>query len=497
MSVPAKILSTFVLLLGVIGFAGPAEAQIENLMMKVPQFANAIVVIDADAVSKTPLAIKEQWTSKLEAAAASRPIILPPEASRIVIASHMGTQDQMQTDWEMAVMDLHEPIPLRSIAKAEGGYVDRINGLESAWTPSNAYFVSFGQNVLGMMYPANRQYVSRWADFAKNSLGVVASDYLKQASYKLGPTGQIVMAIDLKDAVQPHRLNGALDNSPTIAKAKLDIPSVVPVLLSLQGVTLSVNVTDKAEGSLRVDFGQNVAPLKTVAKPLFLEVLNKRGAMIEDFEKWNVTVGDTYIKLEGNLSTNGMRRVFSILEMPSTKFSTLSTQIEQMGTQGMPNDSMIAQSSLAYFKSVGTLIDDLQTDLRNNRDNQAMWMDRYAKKVDRLPILNVDDQLLTFGTNVAESFRNMGLAKRGANISAGVRKAGVYTEYYYSGTNYAFPGDTYQAYGSDRSQARVKNEIDRQEQSQALQVRFDGFKQIEDARSKLRIDMTKKYNMEF
>jgi hypothetical protein len=482
----------------VFGLKSSARAQVDDLLKKVPMFSNAIVVIDVDSVIKSPLAIKEKWASKLDAAAASRPIVLPPEASRIVIASHLTPREALQADWELAVMDLKEPISMRSIARAEGGYVDSINGLEAAWTPSNAYFVSLGDQSMGMMYPANRQYVSRWADFARKNPGVAISDYLQRTAYSLGQTGQIVMGFDLKDMVQPHRLNETLDKSPALAKAKADLGAVVPVLASLQGVMLSINVGEKAHGILRVDFGQNVAPLKGVAKPLFLEALDKWGAAISDFENWQVTVGDTYIKLEGDLSTNGLRRIFSILEMPTTKFHTLSDQMNENTPQSQTaSDSLVAQSSLAYYKSVNTLIEDLQSGIKGNRDNRVAWMERYAKKIDRLPILNVDDILLTFGSNVAESFRDMAIASRGAGIQAGVRKSSVYSEYYYSGTNYAFPGDTYYGYGSTRSEARVKNQIDREEQAKFQEMRFTTFKEIEDQSAKMRIEMTKKYMLQF
>jgi len=498
MSATARILRASCVLAGILSVHGVARAQFDELLMKVPQYSNALVAIDVDAVEQSPLAIKEHWADKHEQAFTSRPMMLPPEASRLVIAAHLRPEEQLQAMWELAVMDMSEPLSMKSIARAEGGYVDTINGLEAAWTPSDAYFVELSDQELGMMFPANRQYVSRWADYARTNNGVLISDYLRQAAYSVGPAGQIVMAIDLKDMVQPHRIRETLGESPAVTSKMIDIETLVPVLTSLQGVTLNVNVTDTAHGVLRVDFGQDVSALKPIAKPLFLEALDKWGAAIEDFNSWDVTVGDTYVKLEGDLSTGGLRRVFSILEIPTTKFSTLAEQTSgQPPAPGENSDSLMIQSSKAYYSSVSTLIDDLKTSLRDNRDNQSVWMDRYARKIDRLPILNVDQKLLEFGVNVAESFRNMALAKRGANVSAGVRKSGVYKEYQYSGTNYALPGDYYYGYGTSQTTAQVKNQIDRQEQSKALEVRFTEFKEIEDARSTLRVEMTQKYMTEF
>jgi hypothetical protein len=147
---------------------------------------------------------------------------------------------------------------------------------------------------------------------------------------------------------------------------------------------------------------------------------------------------------------------------------------------------------LTYYKTVDSLIQELRKDLSQSfQDGHAVWMERFARKIDRLPILNVDEELLTFGSNVAESFRDMALARRGAGLETGVRNASVYTEYY-SGGGY---GNGY--YSNNQSEARVKTQIRLQENQKAQEVRFTGWKQIEDSQAKIRKDMTQKYQVEF
>ena len=494
MRLTSRILAVAFVLGAMGGRPDSAPAQFEDLLKKVPPLTNALVVIDVDGLKKAPLAIKEKWAESHEKTYISRPIILPPEANKIVLASHLSPQQEMVADWELAVMSLNEPLSMKAIARAEGGYVDTINGLESVWTPSNAYFVNLGDKSMGMMYPANRQHVARWAEFGLKNSEIVASKYLRDAAYSVGPAGQIVMALDIQDMPQPHRTREGLANSKTLADKKVDLDSLVQVITSIQGVILTVDVEDKARGKVRVDFGENVSLLKPFAKPLLLEAMNKWGAVIEDFDNWKVQVGDTYITLEGDLSTSGMRRIFSMLEVPTTKFSTLADQTSASQSSSSPAQSEIAQSSMAYFKSVNTLVDDLREEMRKRfPEQQTLWLDRYARKIDRLPILNVDEQLLAFGAAVAESFRNMALARKSAAVSSGVRKSGVYTDYYYSGGG----GDYAYGYGSTRTAASVKNEINRQEFARATEVRITGWKDIEDQLAAIRKDLTKKYNVEF
>jgi len=149
----------------------------------------------------------------------------------------------------------------------------------------------------------------------------------------------------------------------------------------------------------------------------------------------------------------------------------------------------VAQASLTYFKSVSVLIDDLRKYLRTNRDNHSVYSDRYARKIDRLPILNVDDDLLAWGSNVAETLRGVALAKRAAGTRAGVRNSSVYGSYSY---NY----DSNNAYGT-RSNTSVKIQNSAEEQSIATGVRYNSWKEIEDSTAAIRREMTKRYQIEF
>ena len=76
-----------------------------------------------------------------------------------------------------------------------------------------------------------------------------------------------------------------------------------------------------------------------------------------------------------------------------------------------------------------------------------------------------------------------------AGIKGGVRKSSVYGNYQY---NYDQNG-----YGSVRSTPSVKGQIDTEEKAQAKAVRFNSWKEIEDATATIRKEMTKRYQTEF
>ena len=101
----------------------------DQLLPKVPPSANVLVLIDVERTLASPLAQADGWGKKLELAYVSRPIFLPPEATKLVMAASLEPGNNFQRHWELAVMQLSDPMSMRSIARSEGGYVDTVNGV--------------------------------------------------------------------------------------------------------------------------------------------------------------------------------------------------------------------------------------------------------------------------------------------------------------------------------------------------------------------------------
>ena len=459
----------------------------DELIQRIPAGANALMVIDVTALESTPMAQAQGWAKKHEAAFVERPMMLPPEASRIVIGSQLNFAGEMNVEWQVATMNLVEPLSMRSIARAEGGYLDKIGTADCVWVPSDAYFVSLEAKQLGVVFPANRQLVSRWM---QNAAGAISSGYLLVAGKQVDRTNQIVMAVDLKDVPQPHRLRERLQASPALKTLAPKLDAIEKLILGVQGVTLRIAVGQSAKGTLRVDFSDSPSVLGTQTKSLLLEVLDNFGAKLPGLDQWTAKTELKSIVLEGTFSTDALRRVFSLLELPSTKFSTLKNELPDTSSESSPaSPAAKATASKAYFKGVSVLIEDLRKTLGDTRDNHAVWMERYGRKVDALPVLNVDDDLLAWGARVGETFRVMALAERSGGIKSGVRKSSVYGNYQY--------GYDSNGYTNFRSNESVKGQINTEEKAQAKAVRFDNWKAIEDATAAIRKEMTKKFQTEF
>src|ERR1700722_11237648 len=181
--------------------------QFDDLMLRVPGAANSLVLIDVDGVYGSPMAIKQGWKATFERKWSEQPILLPPEAKRFVLASHLDPLNNLRSTWEVAIVDLANPIPMNTIARAEQGYLDSIGSTPVVWTPSHAYFVQLDSQILGIVYPDDRQAAARLISLGQTGQLAPLSPYLRAATKKLRNAGQIVLAVDLTDVAQPHRID--------------------------------------------------------------------------------------------------------------------------------------------------------------------------------------------------------------------------------------------------------------------------------------------------
>jgi hypothetical protein len=455
--------------------------QFDDLMVRVPGGANSLVLIDVDAFYSSPMATKQDWKATFERKWSEQPIVLPPEAKRFILASHLDPLNNMRSNWEVAIVDLATQVPMNTIARAEGGYQDTIDSTPVVWTPSHAYFIQLDPQILGIVYPDDRQAAARLINLGKTGQLLPISPYLKEATKKLRSAGQIVMAVDLTNVAQPHRIDRALKETNVLEGKNISPMQAANILSSLKGVTVAINFQSQALTEVRIDFGTSIRAIKPIAKDLVATAMSRLGMPIEDTTAWKVSFDDDTIILRGILSEKGLRQISTFLELPTSKFSTLAKESESK------IDPMKAtlDASLRYFKTLEKLLDDLRTGLTT--DAKTMWYEKTARKIDNMPILHVDDELLAFGANTskalretAEQGRNVGRANS-ANQIAAIASYGNY----YDGGGYGY--SSAQAYPTMQIQA---NNASSQNRTRGLQAMNNGLADIRRA-------MTKKYQVEF
>lgn len=464
-----------------------SAAEFSELVERLPDGPNAILVIDSQKMLASPMAVAGGWKSQVRDGRA--PINLPPGAEKVVVAARLDPTRGFTRSWEAGLASLTEPISMPLLAKAEGGHTDEINGMDAARVPANAYFLKITPQLMGMRYPADRQATFDWAQQQTESGTSQLSEYLTAAAGRVAGDPQVVLALDASHLADAYRLRPQLQQSQIVRKYTLNSEEVLKTLLSLQGVALEIAFTDKARGTLRVDFGTPVTFSKDAAKDFIMAALSQFYAEIPGLEDWKSSVTSQSISLTGELNPDALRRVFSMLELPATGGGL--TGPDPASADGSEADPKVAASK-AYFGSVTKLVDDLK---KNSTDasRDSYWQDRYAQKIDDLPILNVDADLLDFGQKTAQTLRVMSVSRTTANIRAGTRSAdelagaGSYNGY-----------DGYSGYGTrNLGFGSSTHAIKTQERASSNITKTNGFKLISDATAEIRRVLTERYQVEF
>ena len=424
---------------------------------------------------------------------------LPPEASHVIVAADVDIVRDFDRSWEFAALALREPMSMASIARAEGGYPDTINDVPAAWIPSDAYFLQIESQVLGMLHPSNRQAIARWVDSNRPAPGPPVG-YLARAATRVEGAPQIVLALDTRGAAQPHRLNESLSKNPVVQQHDLNLGSMIDLLMGMKGLILEVTISDKVEGALQLDFGETVSISPSAAKDLLRNALSGFQVELPGIENWTTDVRSQSIRFSGALEDAALRRILSLLEIPSTKFSSL----RDVNTDES-SANLTVKASRQYYSSIAVLIDDLE-DHSSKLRGDAYWMDRYALKIERLPILHVDAELLEFGSKTVETLRLMSTSRKSSSLRAGVRASnigantattGVYSnyEYRYNGSGY---NDATSAARYNSRQTQVeKGNARTQEAAVGTSTKIEGFRLIRSAQGDIRQVMTERYGVEF
>ena len=267
------------------------RADFNELFRRIPAESNVLVVVKVDEILRTPLAISENWAANRRTSTGEVGLLIPPDAKEIVIASQLDLERNLPR-WEAGVMTLDPPPSFENAAQSVGRPIEQLAGTPAFRSPRDAYVVQFSKNIVGAMWPANYQQASHWCQSVQGQRTVALSPYLQQTvQYAQSDKAHVMMSIDLTNAVPPHILRERLSASPTVTEAGLDHDAVTELFSGIAGATLRLNVSDRIAGQLRVDFDEDAALLKDIAKPLLLEILARHGAAIDEFAAMGTTDG--------------------------------------------------------------------------------------------------------------------------------------------------------------------------------------------------------------
>jgi hypothetical protein len=482
----------------------PALGQnFESLLAKAPSDANLVVMVNAEKIFASEAGRAGGWRQQYQSRFAAAPLRMPPDAKQYVLAASIDLPTLTPTR-ETAITRIGTDLTLPMVQRLVGGSLDEIAGREVVSTPRNGHIIKLGPSEFAILRPSDRQGASRWLQAVSDRDKPALSPYLAHAAQYPDRVGtELIMALDLTGAVGPSMVREALSGSKVLAEKGIDLDQAAAVLASVRGLTLGARVTDHVSGSLKVEFDQPVALLAPVAKPLMLEVLAEAGATIDEFNDWKPQTDDRSMRLSGELTASGLRRIFSLFELDGTILDQApnagSNADADAGGGNSPADryAVTPEATLAYFHGIEEHLKDLSREHgASSYYTIGRWFDKYAKRIDRMPILNVDPELVEFGSKVVGQLRDCVDAIKGSGIRSEARGASVepvYDDYpVFVGSNYASGvRDDMREVESQRRAIRAG------EQAQSSTTVRGVVRQLEDGMSSVRRRMTQKYHIEF
>ena len=466
------------------------HAQFEKSAKWVPEAANVLVMIQAEKILDSAIGKREKWKGDRSKAFRSGAAFFPPTTRRILMASQIDFEF-MESVFHVGVFEKKgSDIDILEVSKRIKGNIETIDGQQALVLPNNSYLVQIAADTLLSMTPANRQLVTRL--LRKKMAGAMSiSPYLTQAVKYADQNAQVIVAFDLGGVLTEAEIAKRLTENNTIGAALID--QAAKTLNSIQGVTLGVNVRDKISGAINVDFSQDPTNLTPSAKKILIAALKKNGLMIDDIESWNTTIKDNQIRIAGDLSTEGLRQIGSLIHQPLIDDLSGASDSASIGA-GEPQVDTLTRTK-QYFGDVQHVFEMLRRKDVEQLDTYMKWFNRYSRDIDGISVIGVDPAMVAYGTYVADSFRDISGILSGANLekNRGVAAQG------FSGPgsrtwNYGYGYGTISSRQYTRNSRRTASALGTEKGKDAAMVVV---REVESETAKIRKAMSDKYQTDF
>ena len=473
-----------------------------ELLKRLPETANTMMLVDVDGMLDSPIGRRERWREEI----ARRPtgvLGVPGDASKLVVAASIDLRTH-QERWKLGMMQARVAAPRLSVLAArEGGYLEQLGGLDVAWTPRNMYLFSFPEKVVGFVVPADRQALKGWIGAHLATPRTFPPGWADRAVFRADAGSQVVLAVDLSGCIGPKGAELWLRTiqDADVQRDKINFELLAKSLATAKSALLEIDTGATIEGTIQVDFESPVERLRSIAKPIVLEALSEFGASIEDLNRWSYEVKGPAILMRGPLSEGSLRRILGVVSAPTLTPSGDPGREALLLGVGTPKEdapagdpsSYALSASRRYFRSVVDVVQGMKTDRPESQRGMRLWYDRSAKQIEDLPLLYVDNDLLSWGSGVARSLRE---------IASGMNYAAKDVDYRIAGTannNYGGHGDNYGGYGVTGGGGRlVDTNVIKKQSNAKLSVEIDGRRQaLETSIADIRRQMVARYKLEF
>jgi hypothetical protein len=486
--------------------SGRAVAQdISGLRAWIPEDINAVSVVRAAEILKSPLAVKENWQHSGTEGFLSGAFSLPQDCDLFLRATRFrpGPGD----DWSVALLTFSRPVEIERVAEREQSTVQMVASKAAVLSRRNCFFAVLGPQLLGVISPAHRQDLARWIERGQRKRDATLNRYLDEVL--LGQSAGITLAIDLSEMFEPERLKAKLPTMAAMIGKQQDVDRVASRIMAVRGLRLDVYVTDQMQAALTVDFQNAVGSDAKLMRDILLEALGDLGVALDSFQTTEAKADGNALRLAAPFTEEDLRRVMSLVltphpaePSPGAPSTTPPPTAKVTAPSPRPAPRVSTDNNAKYFRAVDQILKDLTRANRNAKDyaRTATWHDNFANKIDQLSTLAVDPDLVAYGQSVSSKLRSIGASLRGVAVDINTLNNAVV---YNTRVNPGWEQVGWWTYGYQPATWEVTSNLAqvREQQAQAVMAgskdRDTIWQMINDERGRIFAAMSQKYGSAF
>ena len=325
---------------------------------------------------------------------------LKDQLTEVWLISDLDTAT-LRPNWEAGYAMIAKPYETEELAKSLGGYVDMVADKEVVWTPRQTYLVPSTDRSLGFLRPARRSLLVNWLSERGN---VQPAPYLVSQTKQPEDYLSFMMSINLENVFSEVDAAYQLGSFESIDTSKAE--AVGKVLASVKGLTIIVGRNSLKECIVSFEFGESPAEIVPVATQILNEILNRNGTAIPEILSWKASSDGNKLSLQGPIGGDTLDGVLGLFSIRGHAESVSESLNESNIPAGDPSESQVIEATKEYFGKVQDYIERARKYEAQTTGYRAKWNEQQARRIDELPTLYVDYDMMAYGADVANAFRN-------------------------------------------------------------------------------------------
>lgn len=384
--------------------ASATEPTLTDVLRSTPKPANAVMHADLGSLRRLTSG------SPME-------IDLPAKIDRVRIASEIDFA-RLQPVWEIGYATMKSIPSPETVAQATGGYVEQVVNRDVVWTPNRMYLIPLPDRVLSIVRPADRKFLSQWLRRDRNPNN---GDFLTNAANVSLDGLSLMIAVDVEDVIAPQTISETLRDYNSL-KGR-DAEAIANELAKLRGVSLEVSRDTLTRTAITLTFQDSPKNFQPIAGEFFNELLQRRGSAIKDFSTWTMTSDDQGKKLQfrGTVGSEFLDDVLGVFTVQRQTADIDHYENQPRVPAQETSQSVVAENTRNYFRKVVNIVHRVRDYSASNTGERAQWNGNMANRIDEIPTLNVDAEMVQFGAEIAKSLRSNMVSMQLTNIAVGAQ----------------------------------------------------------------------------